>query len=342
MGSVKDLEILKNPTEREMGVARFHFSNRYSVFDWGEMPDHIQNKGASLCIMGAYTFELAEEKGIKTHYRGVVRDDGKVVKLDELEEPTNIMEFNLVRKIYPQFKDGRYDYSVFVPELVNFLIPLEVIYRNGLPSGSSIFRRLKKGEITLEDLGLDHYPKPGERLEKPILDVSTKLEEKDRYITWREAQKICGLSEEEVEIIKTTVLRVNEIITENAKKAGMINEDGKLEFAFDPKRELMLVDVAGTLDECRFTYNGMHVSKEVTRQFYRKTEWFKEVEKAKEKAKKRGIKDWRDLCKLTPPPLNETLKELITQMYMAAANAYTGRSWFDVPDLKDVMKGYAQ
>ena len=33
----------------------------------------------------------------------------------------------------------------------------------------------------------------------------------------------------------------------------------------------MVVDVVGTLDECRFTYDGVHVSKEIARQFYKKT-----------------------------------------------------------------------
>ena len=45
--------------------------------------------------------------------------------------------------------------------------------------------------------------------------------------------------------------------------AGLKNEDGKIELAFDDKRKLMVVDVVGTLDECRFTYEGVHVSKEV-------------------------------------------------------------------------------
>ncbi|GAG55731.1 unnamed protein product, partial [marine sediment metagenome] len=40
-GSVKDLEILSRPEDNKMGIGRFHFSDRYSVFDWGEMPDHL-------------------------------------------------------------------------------------------------------------------------------------------------------------------------------------------------------------------------------------------------------------------------------------------------------------
>ncbi|MGQ9596666.1 MAG: hypothetical protein ACUVQY_01585 [Thermoproteota archaeon] len=50
----------------------------------------------------------------------------------------------------------------------------------------------------------------------------------------------------------------------------------------------MVVDVVGTLDECRFTYEELHVSKEVAREFYRKTECYRDVEEAKRKA---GIKE---------------------------------------------------
>jgi len=96
MGSVKDLEVIKKPTRDIMGIGRFHFSDRYSVFDWGEMPDHIDGKGEALCIMGAYCFEQLERKGVKTHYRGLVDANGKVVKFKELKQPSSIMEVCLV------------------------------------------------------------------------------------------------------------------------------------------------------------------------------------------------------------------------------------------------------
>ncbi|HAV42941.1 TPA: phosphoribosylaminoimidazolesuccinocarboxamide synthase, partial [bacterium] len=140
-----------------MGIGRFHFSDRYSIFDWGEMPDQIENKGASLCIMGAYCFEKLEEQGIKTHYRGVLDQNGNLVKTDDLRVPTTIMEINLVRVIPPepiQKNDVlRYDYQAYTPNLTNFVIPLEIIYRNSLPEGSSIFKRLRDKEISLSDLG---------------------------------------------------------------------------------------------------------------------------------------------------------------------------------------------
>jgi phosphoribosylaminoimidazole-succinocarboxamide synthase len=346
MGSVKDLEVVKKPTKTRIGVGRFHFSDRYSVFDWGEMPDHIDGKGAALCLMGAYCFERLEEKGIRTHYRGLVNEKGKVVFFDELEKPTNVMEFHLVNVYKPKaYVEGgklKYDYSFYTPKLKNFLIPLEIIYRNGLPEGSSVFKRLEQGLVTLEDLGLDHYPKPGERLAKPIFDVSTKFEESDRYLTWREAQQLTGLIDSELEEVKAVLLKVDETITEIAAKANMVNEDGKIELAFDEERRLMVADVVGTLDECRFTYQGFHVSKEIARLYYRRTEWAKEVEQAKQKAKEQGVKDWRTLVKAKPPKLKPKLKTLISQMYMAATNEMTGKRFFEVPRLTEIMKKFCK
>jgi phosphoribosylaminoimidazole-succinocarboxamide synthase len=92
MGSVKDLQIIAKPTPTAMGTGRFLFSDRYSVFDWGEMPDHIEGKGAALCLMGAYCFEQLEKLGVKTHYRGLVNAEGKAVKIGDLKEPSSIME----------------------------------------------------------------------------------------------------------------------------------------------------------------------------------------------------------------------------------------------------------
>ncbi|MDI6805981.1 MAG: phosphoribosylaminoimidazolesuccinocarboxamide synthase [Candidatus Bathyarchaeia archaeon] len=344
MGSVKDLEIIKKPTKARMGVGRFHFSDRYSVFDWGEMPDHMEGKGAALCLMGAYCFERLEEKGVKTHYRGLVNKSGRVVRFDELEEPTNVMEFNLVNVYKPKaYVEGgklKYDYSVFTPKLTNYLIPLEIIYRNGLPEGSSVFKRLEAGLVTLDELGLDHYPKAGERLAKPIFDVSTKLEQSDRYVSWKEAQQIAGLTDNELTEVKSVLLKVDETITELASKAGLVNEDGKIELAFDPQRRLMVADVVGTLDECRFTYQGLHVSKEIARIYYRRTEWAREVEEAKRKAKEEGVEDWKGLVKTEPPKLEPILKLLISQMYMATTNEIAGKKIFNVPRLAECVKEY--
>jgi phosphoribosylaminoimidazole-succinocarboxamide synthase len=344
MGSVKDLEVIEKPTSDAMGVGKFHFSDRYSVFDWGEMPDHINGKGAALCLMGAYCFEKLEETGVKTHYKGLVDKTGRLVTFNELHQPTSIMEVNLVNVYKPETREINgtvtYDYSMYTSSLKNCLIPLEIIYRNGLPEGSSVFKRLAQGKITLKDLGLDHTPKPGERLAKPLFDVSTKLEEADRYVTWDEARKIAGINNIELIAVKTILARIDDVITELTGHAKLENADGKIELAFDSQRKLMVVDVVGTLDECRFTYDGVHVSKEVARQFYKKTGWYRDVEEAKKAAEARGVRDWKALCKSQPPKLDEQLKSVISEMYMAAANEMTNRNLFDAPPLAQVIGKY--
>jgi phosphoribosylaminoimidazole-succinocarboxamide synthase len=344
MGSVKDVEVLRKPTKTKMGVGRFRFSDRYSVFDWGEMPDLIEGKGAALCLMGAYCFEKLEEKGVKTHYKGLVSDEGRTVRVSMLRKPSDVMEVDLVNVYRPKtvIKDGKlqYDYSMYTPSLANCLIPLEVIYRNGLPEGSSIFKRLEQGTVNIQQLGLDHYPKPGEKLANPVFDVSTKLEEKDRYLTWDEARDIAGLTVEEVEDAKALLLQVDRLITQVAFKADLENEDGKIELAFNPARRLMVVDVVGTLDECRFMYNGLHVSKEIARQFYRKSGWYADVEEAKRRAEEKGVSDWKSLCRSKPPRLDPRLKRIISEMYMATANELTEHRFFEVPSLAEVVNGY--
>ena len=221
------------------------------------------------------------------------------MKVGELKQPSSIMEVDVVNVYKPKTSVVNnkiiHDYSIYTSKLKNCLIPLEIIYRNGLPEGSSVFKRLDQGKITLKDLGLDHYPKPGEQLAKPIFDVSTKLEETDRYVTWQEAQKIAGLTDPELADLKGVLQKADETITEVASKAGLKNEDGKIELAFDNQRKLMVVDVVGTLDECRFTYGGVHVSKEVARQFYKKTSWYADLEQAKKDGEAKGIQDWKSL-----------------------------------------------
>ena len=346
MGSVKDLEIVKNPTPESMGLGRFHFSDRFSVFDWGEMPDQIENKGAALCTMGAYCFERLAEQSVKTHYEGLVDEDGKVVRLKDVSRPSAIMEVCIVNvyKPKPHLEGGRltYDYSAYTPKLRNTIIPLEIIYRNGLPEGSSVFKRLEQGKTTFKDLGLDHYPKPGEHLAKPIFDVSTKLEQTDRYLTWEEARTIAGLTNIEMIAVKAVLAKVNDTITELACRAKLTNEDGKIELAFDQNRTLMVVDVVGTLDESRFTFEGFHVSKEIARQFYKKTIWYKDLEDAKKKAEAKGIKDWKSLCRSQPPKLDTKLKRFISEMYMAAANELTNRRLFEVPALAKIIAEYKE
>lgn len=345
MGSVKDLTVIKAPTATEMGIGQFTFSDRYSVFDWGEMPDHIPYKGKALCFTSAYFFKQLEKAGIKTHYTngGYAEPGSDSYFLGGI--PSNKMTIKLVNMIRPDKKTSSiddflfYDYSKFQDsELMNFLIPLEFIYRNGLPEGSSVFKRLKDGSLTIHDLGLDHEPQPGEVFAQPYFDVSTKLEEGDRYLSWDEARKISGMTAREVKQLQERMLYMNNIISNSAEVAGMINWDGKFEFAFDSNGELMVVDTLGTLDESRFTYDGQHVSKEINRQHYKRTqpEWVEQIDKAK----KSGAYDWKSLVHEQPRPLPQSLVDITSNMYISAANALTNSKAFSAPPLGEVVCEY--
>ncbi|MBU1486885.1 hypothetical protein KKH56_02385 [bacterium] len=125
------------------------------------------------------------------------------------------------------------------------------------------------------------------------------------------------------------------IKSEEFSKIGLTNEDGKIECGFDLRRCLVVVDVLGTLDECRFTCEVLPVSKEIARIYYRNTEWYLAVEEAKKRDRQR----WKEICRLSPQPLPGRLKQAISQIYCACTNEITQKEWFkDVPPLKEILK----
>ncbi|MEK7817719.1 MAG: phosphoribosylaminoimidazolesuccinocarboxamide synthase, partial [Actinomycetota bacterium] len=135
--------------------------------------------------------------------------------------------------------------------------------------------------------------------------------------------------------VKELTTTVNDYISRDFAKVGLTHEDGKIELGCDPERRLILVDVLGTLDECRFTYEGLPVSKEIARIWYRGTQWFKDTEEAK----KRDRNFWKDICRSKPEPLPPQLMKLISQIYCACTNEVTGREWFPgTPPLKETLE----
>ncbi len=328
MGSVKDLVIIKEARDLP-GEGTFVFSDRFSVFDYGVMPDTIESKGKALCMTAAYFFEKMVDMGVETHYLGLV-EDGEVKSFDEVSEPTDSMRVKLFRVIKPKKLNGNYDYSVFKEVKGNFLLPLEIIYRNSIPEGSSLLRRLKEGLIKPQDFGLEKI-EPNQKLEKPIVDFSTKLEDVDRYLSYEEARELAGLSDSEFEELKNLTLKIDELISKEVEKVGLENEDGKIEVAFNEKRRFVVVDAVGTPDECRFSFGGFEVSKELLRMYYRKTDWYEKVKAYK------GKENWREIVG-KPPRLPEEVKVKISEIYKAFCNDVTGKKFFDVPKIGNVVR----
>ncbi|MFC4550174.1 MULTISPECIES: phosphoribosylaminoimidazolesuccinocarboxamide synthase [Halorussus] len=351
MTSVKEFRVEAEPTADELGRGAFVFTDDYSVFDWGKMPDEIPDKGASLCAMGAFNFEMLEAEGVPTHYRGVVRegksasdgragrDDprdagGEVVPLIEATEPPTEMAIDLTQ--VPDLpREGRdYDYDAYHAAAGdNYLIPLEVVFRNSVPVGSSLRRRTDPADHNLD---FAEWPDGVVQLTEPIVEFSTKYEEGDRYLSREEADRIAGKAS--VDDLESVARTVNRLLTERASKADLTHEDGKIEcLYFDG--EIRVADVVGTFDENRFSFHGQQVSKECVRQYHKRTQpdWVEAVDAAKDEAKERGIADWKSLCDVDPEPLDDDVIRAVRDLYCAGTNAYTGRDLFDVPSLEDAV-----
>ncbi|WP_129112884.1 phosphoribosylaminoimidazolesuccinocarboxamide synthase [Halegenticoccus tardaugens] len=332
MTSVKEFRIEAEPTETELGRGRFVFTDDYSVFDWGTMPDEIPGKGASLCTMGAFNFELLDLNHVPTHYRGVV-EDGEVKELGEATEPPREMTIDLVRAPNLRYNAG-YDYDAFYEAVGNnYLIPLEIVFRNTVPVGSSLRKRADPADVGLD---FDEWPTEAVDLPEPIVEFSTKFEEQDRYLAREEADEIAGAAD--IDRLEELALAVNHILTERAARAGLVHEDGKIECLYHDG-SIEVADVVGTFDENRFSYDGQEVSKEVVRQYYgrEQPDWVEAVAAAKVEADDRGIADWRDLCGTEPTALPDPVVRAVADLYAAGANAYTESEWFDAPEIEEAV-----
>ncbi len=280
----------------------FHFTNNISVFD-KIIPTEIPHKGEVLCRTSAYWFRLLEQHGIRSDFVKLTGKDRMLVK-----------RVNVIP-----------DYSKLNNSTTNYLIPLEFICRHY--NAGSLNDRVKEGKVTVEQLGFPegHQLKYGEKLPRPFLEATTKLEETDRNLTDEEAIRISGLTEKEYREVFDTIAKIDSLIAERAKKAGLIHVDGKKEFAYDEDRNLMIVDTFGTLDEDRWwdlveyeKGNCVELSKEVVRQHYRETGYHE----ALYKARKSGAPE-PDI-----PALPDDVRDKVSKLYIDMYERMTGERFF--------------
>jgi phosphoribosylaminoimidazole-succinocarboxamide synthase len=348
MTSVKEFRVDREATAEELGRGAFVFTDDYSVFDWGTMPDTIPGKGASLCTMGAFNFELFDVNHVPTHYRGVVEpssvpevgDDGteaaerEVVDLGDATSAPREMAIDLTQVPDLPHEAGEYDYEAFHREAgQNYLIPLEVVFRNTVPRGSSLRKRTEPADL---DLDYGEWPDEVVDLPRPVVEFSTKFEEQDRYLAREEADDIAGHAS--VDRLEELALAVNHMLSDRASRADLSHEDGKIECLYHDG-SIKVADVAGTFDENRFGYAGQEVSKEVVRQWYKREqpEWVEAVADAKNEANEQGVADWRTLCDVDPRELPDDVRQAVADLYAAGANAYTGSEWFEAPDMDSAV-----
>lgn len=335
----------------------FEFSDRYSVFDWGEMPDQLNDKGKTLALMGKSFFKYL---GNAESWKGLFQS--RIILQTFSKKYLNEMESSLLYQTYckqglphhaligsdlsddallkvkniavnrPDFDGEHYDYAKYKSKPVNALVPLEVIFRLGLPPGNSLSKRLGNELAKWQAFGFETIKDNG-LLERPFIDFSTKLERGDRYLDYQEAQSIACLSEKEWNelLVMTNLIALN--LFHFHHKLGLELWDGKIEVAFmmgaNGERSFMLVDSIG-IDELRLLYKGKSFSKEFLRETYKNSSWYQNLEAAK-KDSLTGQGDFKSIClnkyKSAPEPLTTEIKERAEAVYKSYANAVTKEVW---------------
>ena len=352
----------------------FEYSDRYSIFDWGEMPDMIQQKGKCLASMAYMFFDALGKpeswqqwslEGPETDYLRESLEDLRLNGLGHhmrqglinefmqkipLEDADRYLSVNRVSVLRPSYVNQQYDYSVYQGRPSNALVPLEVIFRFGIPQGSSLMERVNDAEY-LKEIGLSKKPHFGDIFEHPIIEFSTKLESRDIYISKKKARMISGMNESEMSNLNDLVAILAYRLRDIFSTSELTLWDGKFEFAFtetdeNGNRSFQLVDSIGP-DELRLSYKGVQLSKECLRRPYRGTDWHEALSEAKKIAKSRGARNWKAVCqnelKQNPPPLSEEFLGLISSMYTALSNSISeqlyGRAIFpDSPNIAQVAK----
>lgn len=364
----------------------FEFSDDYSVFDWGKMPDKIDQKGRALALIGAFFFEQLKSadfwsslpesihlkkfdaeflrarfnnpvfsgplgltrNGLRTHFKSLCDQDGNPITLQQAAKHAGRILMQVVRaEIFRPVLASVFDQPIFFypPQLQvsgTRLIPLEVVFRFGMPAGSSLEQRLTSIKDYGKTLGFSEAPRANEWFDFPVLEFFTKLEPKDRFLSVQEAALLSGLNADEFNKMTELAIDVSLALHEIFARAGIELWDGKVELLASKSGEanscdIVLADSIGP-DELRLLFDGQQLSKEMIRQFYRGSEWEKTLKKAQQLAFDRGTTDWKDICirelESTPPPLSAEFKESTCKLYCVLANALISPAPFDNhPDL---------
>jgi phosphoribosylaminoimidazole-succinocarboxamide synthase len=353
-GSVKNIR-----GEVSADVLLFEYSDRFSVFDWGEMPDQLTDKGRALSVMGKYFFlylenpkswsDLFERESITKRFDSTYLNELKNTVVykqwcesgiahhallnnsDEVPFNSNLMNVKKIDVLRPALINQSYDYSPYLKKPVNALVPLEIIFRLGLPPGNSLSKRLGNNPVLWKEFGFESVPDSGAILKNPVLDFSTKLERGDRYLDYSEARSIAGLSQDEWSELQQMTHLIALNLYSLHESMGLNLLDGKIEMAFSEdesgKRTFMLVDSIG-IDELRLQTNGKSFSKEFLREFYKETKWYNDLEAAKLESKMTG-KDFKILCQekfhSTPAPLPAEILERALFVYKSYSNALAAK-----------------
>ena len=314
-GSVKNLR-------GKSGVNPYiiEFSDRYALYDWGDMPEDLQGKAEAMAFLAWFFFDhlgnpanwqdtgmfkgmensarlkrLAQE-GLPHHMIGLAGGDLRPLSLDrEILSPSKLL---LVKALhYP-------DDPVRDDEPADRVLPFAVQFTfDGTPSD-----KLAVAYIATDD--------------GSVLSPTTAIAK----------GKLSAVELDELETLaKLVALRLR-------ATCGGIGADlvqGTLHFAVTGSagaapRDFMLVDALGPDDLSMYVRN-VAMSQDVLQHAYRGSNWLAAVEKAKAMATERGERDWKRICieelKAHPPLLSPMVKEKAVMVYKSLARELSQRHY---------------
>jgi phosphoribosylaminoimidazole-succinocarboxamide synthase len=314
LNSTKNLKIIEPPTATKEGVGIFEYTDNYTVFHYGRMPDLIPGKGEEICRMAVFNFTMLEAAGVPTHFRRFIAP--------------NRIEFDLARAPDPGTGPP-------TPGTGNYLIPVQVIFRNELPQGSSVHRRIATGALTAAEAGLRGVPAAGEKLDHPLIEYATTRDDVNRFIGGPEVQRLAGLSDEQFQAMRETTIKVNEVLTRHARELGLSHCDGKVEYLVSDEARLVLADSPGTPDESRLMFNGVHCGKQVIRNWY--------VAHGLDVPVSRLIADGVPRSQWPQPtPLPQHFLPVMSDLYRSLSQTWTGERLWNAPDLHAATQAAAR
>lgn len=369
-GSVKNLV---GPTQvGHIPSLIFEFTDTYSVFDWGKMPDLLAHKAEALTILASEIFERLEKpetwkefsrtagalalrkfnrfgsafneigeelqaEGLRTHYLGVL----DALSLKQEVEPKRISECKeTVRRMVVR------QVSVIKPTLTQLMGRTISDYE---PTRRAAVPRLIPLEVAFR------FGIPPGQVDFPVLELFTKLEHTDRPVDLAEALAISGVTAKQLQEMLLKSAWVAGALKAWSGRLGFDLADGKLEWALGEDGKVFLVDAIG-LDELNLLREGVSFSKEFLQGYYQNSSWHEKIQKAKElslaqaksTAKTQGAADWKRFVPEGPKGLPVRDRELASQVYISFVNAFTGKNWFPdawsldkvFKELKELPKGH--
>jgi phosphoribosylamine--glycine ligase len=329
-GSVKNLRgpLVDASSGRSVSTIVFEFSDDFSVFDWGKMPDTIPGKGKALLLLAAHLFrELSHPASWRSFFASEAGTGLAAVSPELRRELESVGMRSCFRGTWPRGQDNdpqglvvealaaippkrvdradgsaSYDYSGYPKNVAGTLVPLEVVFRHSLVDKSSWFERNPGTQL-----------RPGHRFETPMVEFFTKLEHSDRFIATREEACVVGrITEEKLREIENRTILLASWLRRECGLRGLELVDGKFEWGFDSEGRLLLADAIGP-DELRLMEGREGLSKEFLREALRGSRWFEEIQALKKAGRQNP--GWQKLVREPAPMLSRDPLARATALY---------------------------